>query len=234
MRHKRVLVVYGSKSGGTAGLAKMVGCALRAQGCDVVAAQSALWTRQLRDIEAVVVGGALYRDRWHWHARQFVWRHRAELRNRDVWFFSSGPLDDSARDGSIPPSGQVLRLMELVSARGHMTFGGCRMAEVSGTSHFGLNRPDDCDWRDPVHVTGWARAIARELGSGAPCSTSGSAPAPNGTDNDVKIDIEVGQCQMLEVHGVPEARPAVVGGMWPDLNEKLRGAEVTPGVPGPD
>jgi hypothetical protein len=39
-----------------------------------------------------------------------------------VWFFSSGPLDDSAERQEIPPMESVRKLMARVGARGHCTF----------------------------------------------------------------------------------------------------------------
>ena len=157
----RVLVVHGSKHGGTAGLAAMVRGALRARGFDV-AIYPAGWVRRVHGFDVVVVGGALHHGRWHHQTRRFVHRHRHALRACDVWFFSSGPLDASARDGAIPPTSDVARLMRRVGARGHMTFGGCRppgRVDEGG----GAWRPED-DWRDPVHVTEWVGSIADALG----------------------------------------------------------------------
>jgi menaquinone-dependent protoporphyrinogen oxidase len=98
----RILVTFGSTRGGTRGLAQMVADDLREEGCtvDLLAPRE---VRRLDDYGAVIVGGALYAFRWHKDARRFVQRHAAELRQRPTYFFSSGPLDDSAARKEIPP-----------------------------------------------------------------------------------------------------------------------------------
>ena len=119
----RVLVTYGSRMGGTEGLALMIGDVLSHQGCEVDVWPAAS-VRSLAPYDAVVIGGALYNRRWHREARRFVKAHRAELRSLPVWLFSSGPLDDSAACKEIVPVPQVAQLMRQIGARGHRTFGG--------------------------------------------------------------------------------------------------------------
>jgi menaquinone-dependent protoporphyrinogen oxidase len=97
----RVLVTWGSKRGGTEGIGRILGEAFEAQGFDVVAGP-ADEVRKLDTFDAVIVGGALYANRWPGKLRRFVNRHVGELRNVPVWFFSSGPLDDSADRENIP------------------------------------------------------------------------------------------------------------------------------------
>lgn len=162
----RVLVTYGSKRGGTEGLARMVAGDLRDHGLDV----DLLPPRQVHDVavyNAVVVGGALYGARWHPAARRFV-RHQAHaLRQRPTWFFSSGPLDDSAAKDDIPPVGAVARLMERTSARGHVTFGGRLSPQARGFPAAAMAKKNAGDWRDPEQVRRWADVIASELQSQA-------------------------------------------------------------------
>jgi len=119
----RVLITFGSTRGGTQGLAQMVADGLRQEGLivDVLPPSQVM---RLDDYDAVVVGGALYASRWHKAARRFVKRHMAELRQRPTYFFSSGPLDDSASRADIPPVKGVMALMDRTGARGHVTFGG--------------------------------------------------------------------------------------------------------------
>ena len=127
----RILVAYGSKRGGTRELAQVIAETLSHTDHDIVFRDA----RAVEDIDpydAVIVGGALYAFRWHRHARRFVQRHVEELRRVPVWMFSSGPLDDSATQGEIPPTPQVRRLMQEVHARGHATFGGRLAPETTG------------------------------------------------------------------------------------------------------
>jgi menaquinone-dependent protoporphyrinogen oxidase len=154
-----VLVTYGSKRGGTKGLAEMVATDLREEGLqvDLVPPNK---VKRLDKHEAVVVGGALYASRWHRTAKRFVKRHAGELRERPVFFFSSGPLDDSATQEDIPPVEGVRALMEQVGARGHVTFGGRLSPDAKGFPASAMAKNRAGDWRDPVQVRAWARSIA--------------------------------------------------------------------------
>ncbi len=158
----RVLVTVGSARGGTEGLGEMVAADLRAEGLDVDM-KAPKQVRRLDGYDAVVVGGALYAARWHRAARGFVRRHAGELRARPVYFFSSGPLDDSASDKDIPPVNGVAKLMEQAGARGHVTFGGRLMPDARGVVAHAIAKKHSGDWRDPDQVRDWAHSVAGEL-----------------------------------------------------------------------
>src|SRR6185503_10851239 len=89
---KEILVTWGSKYGGTEGIARMLGESLEARGKSVVTLMPATEVYDLHRFDAVIIGGALYANRWHKDARRFVTRHLRELRRVPVWMFSSGPL----------------------------------------------------------------------------------------------------------------------------------------------
>ncbi|HVT19903.1 MAG TPA: flavodoxin domain-containing protein [Mycobacteriales bacterium] len=157
----RVLVVYASTRGGTAGLAHMVADAfvrhhVRAE------VRRAADAGGLDGYDAVIVGGALYHNRWHPDAVAFVGRRRKELRTLPVWFFSSGPLDDSARSGAIAPVPQVITLARDLEIRGHMTFGGLLDKRPPGLLGRFTWGPEG-DFRDRGHVAEWVDRIAGEL-----------------------------------------------------------------------
>lgn len=158
----RALVAYGSKRGGTAGLAEMLGSDLAENGfeVDVVEARD---VKGVSDYDVVIVGGALYANRWHKQARRFVKRHRAELRRKRVWFFSSGPLDDSALTGDLDPVGHVRKAMEQVDAEGHTTFGGRLLPDATGFPAGAMAKEHAGDWRDEAQVREWAKLIAEEV-----------------------------------------------------------------------
>ncbi len=158
----RVLVTWGSKRGGTAGIARIVAEELRDAGYDVDAlpARQALGTR---GFDAVVIGGALYANRWAPDARRLVRRRARELARVPVWFFSSGPLDDSAASGEIAPTLQVEVLMRRVGAQGHVTFGGRLEPDAKGFPASAMAREHSGDFRDPERIRAWARGIARTL-----------------------------------------------------------------------
>jgi menaquinone-dependent protoporphyrinogen oxidase len=157
-----VLVAYGSKMGGTQGLAEMLGSELRSNGLDaeVVAASS---VRDIEPYDAVIIGGALYAMRWHKDARRFVRRHGRALRQVPVWVFSSGPLDDSARTGDIPPVRFVRKAMDSIEAAGHMTFGGRIAEDATGPIASAMAKQSAGDWRDPDHVREWVKLVAESL-----------------------------------------------------------------------
>jgi menaquinone-dependent protoporphyrinogen oxidase len=158
----RVLVTYGSKRGGTEGLAHMVATGLRECGLTV----EVLPPSKAGDIsryDAVVVGGALYAFRWHKAARRFVRKHIAALRQRPTYFFSSGPLDDSAATNDIPPVPGVRSLMDRTGARRHATFGGRLSPHASGFPASAMAKKSAGDWRDPIQVRAWALEIGRQL-----------------------------------------------------------------------
>lgn len=173
----RVLVAYGSTRGGTAGLAHMVADAftrhrIRAE------VRRAGDVKDPSEYDAVVVGGALYSHRWHPDAVTFVGRHRDELRRLPVWFFSSGPLDDSAGSGALAPVDQVNALAREIEIRGHMTFGGVLDKRPPGVFGLFVWGPEG-DFRDRHQVAEWVERIADELTrEDQPRVPTADAPAP--------------------------------------------------------
>ena len=157
-----VLVTYGSKRGGTEGLANMVADGLRHEGFAVEVAP-ARRSRHVESHEAIVVGGALYAFRWHKDARRFVKRNARELRRHPTYLFSSGPLDDSAAKRDIPPVKGVQRLIDKVGARGHTTFGGRLSPDAEGFPASAMAKKNAGDWRDADHVQSWVHDVAAQL-----------------------------------------------------------------------
>jgi menaquinone-dependent protoporphyrinogen oxidase len=163
----RVLIVWGSTRGGTAGLAQMLGEALGREGLEVEMAPARAASAVGR-FDAVIVGGALYANRWHRAARRFVNRNAKKLRALPVWLFSSGPLDDSAAKQAVPPVPEVQVLMDRIGAQGHATFGGRLAADARGFPARAMARTHAGDWRDPAQVRVWASEIARALPAARP------------------------------------------------------------------
>ncbi len=158
----RILVAYGSSRGGTAGLAEMIGKALRAHNLEVEVRRAGAGLA-VDGFDAVIVGGALYANRWHKNARRFVKRNSSDLATLPVFFFSSGPLDDSATTADIPPVSQVTKLMDRIGARGHATFGGRLEPDVTGFMASKVAARSSGDFRDEQHVARWADSIAAQL-----------------------------------------------------------------------
>jgi menaquinone-dependent protoporphyrinogen oxidase len=158
----RVLVIFASSRGGTEGLAHMVAEALARHGIDTEIGPA----NSVDDIEgydAVVVGGALYSGKWHPDATWFVERHLETLRTKNVWFFSSGPLDASARSGSLAPVDQVQSLARRTDIRGHMTFGGYLEPKSTGFLGSLLSWGKPGDYRDPHQVEEWVERLVAHL-----------------------------------------------------------------------
>ena len=163
----RVLVTWGSKLGGTKGIARMVAEELEIQGVDVafVAAKD---VRSVSGFDAAIIGGAIYASRWHKAALKFVDHNVAALRRIPVWLFSSGPLDNSADLRAIPPVKDVSVLMQRIGALGHVTFGGRLPADAKGFPASAMAKKNAGDWRNGAQVHAWAAEIAEELATARP------------------------------------------------------------------
>ena len=161
----RVLITCASKRGGTEGIGQMLGERLREEHYEVDVLPPGD-VKGLDTYDAVIVGGALYANRWPKAARRFVKRHSADLSRRPTYFFSSGPLDDSASAGDIPPVTGVVALMTSVGARGHVTFGGRLLPDAKGFPASAIAKTRSGDWRDAERVRTWAKSIATELDGG--------------------------------------------------------------------
>lgn len=158
----RVLVTFGSKRGGTAGIAAQIGETLRAEGNAV----DVLPVGEVGDLsryDAVVIGGALYMARWVRSARRFVRRNAEALNRLPVWMFSSGPLDATAAEHDIPPTSSVRTLMAIAGARGHATFGGRLEPDARGFPAAQMAKQRSGDWRDPAQIARWARDVGHDL-----------------------------------------------------------------------
>lgn len=90
----RVLVVYGSRHGGTQGIAERIGEVLRTDGLDADV-QAAEHAPDARNADAVVVGSGVYMGKWLDEPIRFLERNEATLATRPLWLFSSGPLAGS-------------------------------------------------------------------------------------------------------------------------------------------
>jgi len=158
----KALIVYGSKNGGTAGLAHMIATAFEREGWQTEV-KDAAERPGIGDVDVVVVGGGLYANRWVPSVRHWVRQHTATLQNVPVWFFSSGPLDDTARAGDIAPVAGVAKLARAVEISGHMTFGGYLDKHPKGFIASRMARRYAGDWRDPEHVAEWVHYICRNM-----------------------------------------------------------------------
>jgi menaquinone-dependent protoporphyrinogen oxidase len=160
-----VLVTYASKHGSTKEVAEAIGATLRSLGSkvDVVAAGG---VEDLAGYDAVVVGSAVYHDRWQEEARNLLNRVRPRL-------FSSGPTGGTpdadakvaaaaSEASSVPPNG-IEHEARRIGASGHITFPGKVSEEATGFLERWMPRGD---WRDFHQITAWAKSIHTQLTDG--------------------------------------------------------------------
>ena len=154
----RVLVTWASKRGGTEGIAHTLGDTLQREGVDVMSVP-AEDVGSDTEFDAALIGGALYAGRWPVTARRLVRRQQKRFRQIPVWFFSSGPLDDSAERQNIPPTREVQILMDSVGAQGHRTFGGRLAPDAKGFPARAMAKHRAGG--GPLHCVNWIAGVAR-------------------------------------------------------------------------
>ena len=173
----KVLIAYATRHGATAGIAERVATTLRDEGVEAQALPVEDVTR-LDEYDAVVLGGAAYMYHWLKDARKFARRHQAELRQRPVWLFSSGPLGseevdaqgNDVREGARPK--EFDELTELLQPRGEAVFFGAydpdakpiglveRVTRMAPAAEAALPSGDFRDWDE---IDAWAKQVARKL-----------------------------------------------------------------------
>ena len=161
----KVLVTYASRHHATREIAEAIAVALARHGIPAEA-RPVEAVDDLRDYGAVVLGSAVYMNRWLSPARRFAQIHASELNRIPVWLFSSGPLGPPGHE--IPPgqAADIPVLRRLTRATGHQTFGGrLEMKHLHFTERAiarTIHAPEE-DSRDWDAVDRFAGEIAEEL-----------------------------------------------------------------------
>lgn len=169
----RVLVIAGSKHGGTVGIARVIAEELTAKGHESVALEAGARMAHLARFDAFVIGSAMYVGHWTKASRRFLDENADLLRERPVWLFSSGPLGDPLASTGDPHG--LAALMDLTGARDHRMFGGrldrggLSLAERTAAA---IVRAPYGDFRDWDEVRAWACEIALELHLAGPVDPS--------------------------------------------------------------
>ena len=89
----KILIPYASKHGATAEIAEKIGEVLCQAGLQVDVAP----VERIHDLSAyraVILGSALYLDKWQKGAESFLKENIKALSERPVWLFSSGPTGE--------------------------------------------------------------------------------------------------------------------------------------------
>jgi menaquinone-dependent protoporphyrinogen oxidase len=162
-----VLVAYATKHASTAEIAERIAAAMRAAG-RAAEARPASEVGDLSPYGAVVLGSAVYANRWQRDARSFARRHARELRDIPVWLFSSGPFGVPEEHPTAPTPPVAEKLVKQLGAREHVMFGG----RVPPDPHNFVERAmlkntprEQRDARDWPAIEAWARAVAEQVGA---------------------------------------------------------------------
>ncbi len=158
-----VLVSVASKHGATREIANAIADELQRIGMRVDVEEPDA-VDSVAPYAAVVLGSAIYAGRWLSSARHFADRHQTELRGRDVWLFSSGPVGTPL--APTEEAGDGRRLLAQLAAHDHQTFAGrvdqSELSWVERTITHMISAPDG-DFRDWEVIRDWATGIARDL-----------------------------------------------------------------------
>jgi menaquinone-dependent protoporphyrinogen oxidase len=172
----KVLVVYASRHGATAGIAERIAAVLQAHGL-TAEARPVTEVGEVERYDAFVVGSAAYLFHWLKDATRFVERHRGLLATRPVWLFSSGPLGTDRIDAQGDDVLEATRprefdgLAALVHPRGMQVFFGAwdpNAPKVGLTEQLVRRLPAATetpagDFRDWPAIDAWSDEIARGL-----------------------------------------------------------------------
>jgi menaquinone-dependent protoporphyrinogen oxidase len=174
----KVLVVYATRHGSTAGIAERIAEVLARRGLEVTVGPAGEAT-DVAAFGAYVVGGAAYMTHWLRDVSSFVHRNRSLLARRPVWLYSSGPVgtdvvDAKGRDVRVTSEPrEFAELREALQPRGTRVFFGAYDPDAEPVGvverlarHLPASARDQIpagDFRDWAAIEAWATDIADEL-----------------------------------------------------------------------
>lgn len=164
----RILVTAASKHGATLEIAEVIARRLATTGTDVIQRLPAEVT-SLDGFDAVILGSAVYAGHWLDPAKELVHRLGAELRDREVWLFSSGPIGDPPKPEEDPV--EAAPMVEATGARDHQIFAGRLDRSLLGFGEKAIViafRAPDGDFRDWDAIHAWTDDISKTLGQTSP------------------------------------------------------------------
>jgi menaquinone-dependent protoporphyrinogen oxidase len=156
-----VLVAYGSKLGGTAGLADGIAERLRERGVSVDLGSA----DEIGDVDgykALIIGSAIYTSKWRPEVVHLLGKVAVTAPRTPLWLFHSGPLGEHAGEPQKLPK-KVTELAGHLNIKGTMTFGGRLPDKPKGLMAKLVARTQAGDWRDFDDVGAWTDQIADSL-----------------------------------------------------------------------
>jgi menaquinone-dependent protoporphyrinogen oxidase len=161
----RVLVTTASKHGSTDEIGRAIAEALNGQGIETgfLAPEDVISAHRY---DAVIMGSAVYAGRWMSSMKSMAHRLAAELVDRPVWLFSSGPIGDPPKPEEDPVD--VAPMIEATGARGHVVFTGKLDKSVLSFGERAIVaafKAPEGDFRDWDEIRKWAEEVAGELAS---------------------------------------------------------------------
>jgi menaquinone-dependent protoporphyrinogen oxidase len=166
---KKILVAYASKAGATAEIAEAIAEEIRKADFDVDISEVSE-VKSVDDYRAVVVGSAVYFDRWRKEAVQFLRRFKRALSSRPVWLFQDGPLEREFDESMRPLPRRVMFLADRLGMMGSVTFGGRLEEGQGGPVAHSIAKTYAGDYRDFDVIRRWAAKVAQTLTGHGPDS----------------------------------------------------------------
>ena len=162
MDTKSILLAYATRYGSTQEVAETITAALREDGLEVDI-QPMQEVKRLDNYDAIVLGAAIYSNRWHPDAHQFLSQHQETLRQRPAAIFALGPLSTGDR-AMLRSRRQLERELEkypwLKPVTLEMFVGKLDPSKLGFFERLGSTASDHRDWKA---IRAWADALAAQL-----------------------------------------------------------------------
>jgi menaquinone-dependent protoporphyrinogen oxidase len=165
----RVLVAYATKHYSTAEIALAIAEELKKSTRLQVDIERVEDIQDISPYEAVVLGSAVYMGQWRDEAADFLKKYEAELAQRDVWIFSSGPVGSGdpktlmkgwVFPEDLLPVADHIKPHDVALFHGKLERDWLNLFEKAAIKFVGAQTGDSRDWN---MIRNWARGIVEAL-----------------------------------------------------------------------